>query len=134
MSQENVEIVRRLLEAYRQGDHAIGLKLGVFDPDVEFSFDWGVDHVSVKGIEAMTRAWLDQLKSWAEYRTGEIDDLVAVGDHVAAAYKIHGRGKHSQVEVEMPVAAAYSFREGRVIRLALTETLQQALEAVGLSE
>jgi ketosteroid isomerase-like protein len=134
MSQENVEIMQRLFEGYRRGDTTIGLKLDVFDPDIEFSFDWGVDHVSVKGIAAMSRAWVDQLRSWEEYRTGEFDELIDDGDHVVAAYKLHARGKRSQVEVEMPVACAYTFRDGKIVRIALTETLQQALEAVGLSE
>jgi ketosteroid isomerase-like protein len=59
MSEENVAILRRLFEGWVQGDYSVGRD--TFDPDVAYEFHWGVDHESVKGAEAMTRAFLEML-------------------------------------------------------------------------
>jgi ketosteroid isomerase-like protein len=132
MSQENLEIMERLFAGWVEGDYSITLE--ILDPEVEYEFHWGVDHVSVKGVEALIQTFVDRLSHWAEYHSGEPEELIDAGDHVVAVYKILGRGKHSETPVEMLVAGAYTFRDGRIVRMVLTESRQQALEAVGLSE
>jgi|SRR5215207_1520412 len=132
MSQGNVEVVRELYRGWAQGDFS---GINFFDPDIEFVSDFGVDRVTANGLDGMNRAWREQLRNWKAWRTGEIQELRDLGDYILVIHPIHGRGRHSGVEVEIPNAAvAFRFREGKIVWLLATDRLEIALEAVGLRE
>ena len=61
MSQENVQIVRRVYEQWSRGDFSGG---DAFHPEVEFEMvDWpGRDRSH--GLEEMREAWLASLSAW----------------------------------------------------------------------
>ena len=133
MSQENVEAVRRIYEGWRRGDFSVGADL--FAADIEFSFKFGFDSADVRGAEAMARAWGEQLSTWAEWHTSEIEELREVGESVIVFNSVRGVGKQSGVTVEMPDAAClFTFRGGQVVRLFPADDRRIVLEAVGLSE
>ncbi|MEA2346784.1 MAG: uncharacterized protein QOG62_571 [Thermoleophilaceae bacterium] len=133
MSQENVEIVRRIYEGWSRGDFSAGIDH--FDPDIEFSMQFGVDGGEGRGAAALASAWQENLRNWQDWRTGEIDELIESGDSVVVIGPIRGRGKHSEAEVEIPDAAcAFTFRNGRIVKIVPTDSRQKALDAVGLSE
>ena len=82
----------------------------------------------------MREAWREGLSEWEQYRTGPIEHLIESGDHVAAFNRMHGRGKKSGIDTGSRLrAAVFTFREGKIVRLLLTD-IQGALEAVGLRE
>jgi ketosteroid isomerase-like protein len=133
VSQENLEAVRRIYEGWMRGDFTVGADL--FAPVIEFSFQFGVDNAHVWGTEAMSRVWADQLSNWAEWQTGEIEELREVGDSVIAFSSVRGVGKRSGITVEMPDAAClFTFRDGKVVRLFPADSRRVVLEAVGLQE
>ncbi len=133
MSRENVDAVREIYRGWAQGDFSVGIN--VFDPDIEFTSDFGVDRVTAKGLDGMRRAWREQLRNWDTWRTGEIQELRDLGDCVLVINPIHGRGRQSGVEVEIPnAAAAFRFHEGKIVWMLATDRLETALEAVGLRE
>jgi ketosteroid isomerase-like protein len=134
MSQENVEIVRELYEGWTRGDFRVGLDH--FGHDFRFIIDTVVSPTpgEWRGVDAMRKSWRQQLEPWDGYRTGPIEHLIESGDDVVALSRQHGRGKHSGVEIDSGVwAAVFSFRDGKIVRLLLTD-LQGGLKAVGLSE
>jgi hypothetical protein len=45
-----------------------------------------------------------------------------------------GRGKGSGVPVDRPLATLYTLIDGKIARITMFHTEQEALEAVGLSE
>ncbi len=131
MSDENVEIVRGVLDAFHRGDAEAALAF--FDPDVVVDFsprpDSGIAH-GHEGLSAIVTDWVTTFEDFRE-ETDEIRDL---GDRVLVAATQHGRGKGSGVEIEHQYAWIYEFQDGRISRLAAFQSLPAALEAAGLSE
>ena len=134
MSQENVEIVRRIYSLLDQGDEAVW---DLAPP--EFVLDFSrrlIDPVLLRGR--------DQVQAWAD-REGEIwegrhtrwqpEELIGAGDKVLAFIRTGGRGKASGVEVEAYVWNVWTFRDDKPVEWTyFGEDRRAALEAVGLSE
>jgi ketosteroid isomerase-like protein len=134
MSQENVEIVRRLYEYWVRGDFRTGIE--VFDPNVEYEVDAVVSATpaKVRGLAAMGQVWRENMEGWADLRVGEIARLVENEDQVIVFNRLQGRGRRSGVVVEQPDRAAiFTFRDGRIVGLRLTNRAG-GLEAAGLRE
>jgi ketosteroid isomerase-like protein len=134
MSEENVEIVRRLYERWVRGDFRTGNE--AFDPNVEFEVDAVVTptRAKVRGLAAMGQVWRENLEGWGDLRVGEIDRLVESKDRVIVFNRLQGRGRRSGAVVEQPDRAAiFTFRDGRIVGLRLTNRAG-GLEAAGLSE
>ena len=133
MSQENVEIVRRIFAAWCEGDFRVGTD--DFDPDIEYAQYFGPDTTEGRGVAGMARAFGEYLGNWADWRTGELERLIVEGDTVVVFNSIHARGKQSQAEVELRDAAgAFKFRDGKIVKLVIGASRKKVLEAVGLSE
>jgi ketosteroid isomerase-like protein len=125
MSEENVEIVRRVYDGWSRGDFS---QTELFDPDIEFEMiDWPHPTKS-RGIEAMSRAWLTTLSAWDDFRASP-DELVVHGDKVLVLNSISGRGKGSGADVSALTATVWTVRHGRVVRLALYWDTEQARAA-----
>ena len=128
-----METVREIYRGRTAGDFRAGMDS--FDPDVEFTTEFGVDSITVRGLDAMRRVWAEQLRNWERRHTGPIQELRDLGDVVLVVNAVHGRGRESGVEVEIPNAAAvFRFREGRVVSLLATNRMENALEAAGLAD
>jgi ketosteroid isomerase-like protein len=132
MSQENVEIVRRVYEAAAHRDSAAVLAL--YDPEVELDasrlrvVDGGI-YRGHGGLRRFFRQWHDAWNG-IDY---DFDDLIDAGDDaVVAVVTRHGRGRASGAEVEMHVALVWTIREQRVARVVWFPSRAEALEAVGL--
>jgi uncharacterized protein len=132
MSEENVEIVRRMYDAFHSGD-ADGA-LAHFDPDVVVDASRarpdgaiGQGHEQLNTIVA---AWVGAFDEWRE----EIAEMRDLGSRVLVLSVQYGRGKGSGVEVEAPYALLYEVRGGKITRMTLFPTQQEALKAAGLSE
>jgi ketosteroid isomerase-like protein len=131
VSQENVEIVRSMVEAFFDDD-----------PDRAWTyFDPGAEYTSTF-IEGKTYAGLDGL---LEYKAtlGEVFEdwhpedgrFLAVGDdRVAWLYRIVGYGKGSGVPIDQPVAIVWTLRDGLIWRGFGYIDHHQALKDVGLEE
>jgi ketosteroid isomerase-like protein len=132
MSEENVEIVRRLYEAWGRGDYSAAMDS--IDPEIEVDLAVGLDlDGSYRGhgeIAEMQRGF------WAEFEDpqNEIKELIPVGDDVVAGVRFYGRGKRSGVKVDMPGWHMWRLREGKVVRWWLRPTKEEALKAAGLFE
>jgi ketosteroid isomerase-like protein len=128
MSQENVEIARRIWEE--------GLLLddqsGALDADFEVH-DHDLPDAGVgfgrPGFERWTQAWADAWQSWDL----ENEDYLDAGEQVVVLTRVRGRGQGSGVEVEQRGGFVISLRAGKVIRLDYFGSRAEALEAVGLS-
>ena len=134
MSQENVEIVRRVYAAAARRDAETVFNL--YAPDVELDdtrlnmVTGGVYH-GHDGLRSFFRQWHEAWEN-VQYDYKELID--AGDDRVVSVVTRHGRGKASGVEVEMPAALVWTIRDGKVVRVVWFQTPEEALEAVGLSE
>ena len=128
MSQENVELVRRSIDAYQRGEWEEAT--AYLAPDVL----WEVgQELPVRGPVAVREMWARWNDEWE--RLDMIDEeIIDAGDKVFVAMHYHGRGRLSGVAVEQWVFEVHTFRDGRCISKVDFETRAQALEAAGLSE
>jgi ketosteroid isomerase-like protein len=132
MSQENVEIVRRVYELFRRGNYRAAL--AYFDPDVETVEPEGMPGAaSYFGHAGLAEAFFHFADAWSSY-TVEIEQLSEAGDVVVAIARYHATGRESGVAVETTVAHVYAFENGRIARWEMFNTRDEALEAVGLRE
>jgi ketosteroid isomerase-like protein len=89
MSQENLELVRRVYEGWARGDFSEG---DVFSPDVEFEMpDWPHSAGS-RGLEGMRSIWQATLGAWDDFRA-EPDRFIETGRHVVVFTHVHAWGK-----------------------------------------
>ncbi len=136
MSEENVEIVRRVYDAVAHDDAATVLAL--YDPDIEFDFSHGplgsfMERGVYHGYDGI-RTWIrERYEAWEsiEETCGELIDH---GDHVVSTVTSRGRGRSSGADVEWTHYGIWTFREGKIVRVAWFATREEALEAAGLSE
>ena len=136
MSQENIEIVRRiyterLLDRDPRGfvDHFAAPDIEYVDPPDEV--DPGSRHGRTEVMLALRRA----RQSFIEYQH-ELHELFDDGDTVVAAVRFHGktqRGNKRDV-IQKEEAHVWRFRDGKVVSFENGRDLKEALEAAGLSE
>ena len=139
MSQENVEIVRRVYDAAARRDAATVLAL--YDPDIESDASQlgiagivGGDEVVYRGHDGLRRFFRDWHEAWMNIEY-DFEELVDAGDeHVIAVVTRHARGRASGVEVERPFALVWTLRGGKVAHVVWFLSRAEALEAVGPSE
>lgn len=134
MSQENVEVVRRIYALLDQGDEAV---FDLASPDFVFDFSRRlIDPVVLRGRDKV-RAWSE--REWEIWEGGHTrwqpEELIDAGDKVLAFIRTGGRGKASGVEVEAYVWNVWTFRDDKPIECTyFGEDRAAALEAAGLSE
>jgi ketosteroid isomerase-like protein len=133
MSQENVEIVRRLIEALNRNEQ--DRVSGILDPEVVIDATRRlVNPKTYTGMQGYGRMVADREEVWDEFRM-EPDDVLDAGDRVVAVGRWVGKGKGSGIEVHQPVADVYTLHDGRVVRAEFGFTDRaEALEAAGLTE
>jgi len=133
MSQENVEIVRRSVDAYNRGDLDGIVENWAPDAVLDWSASRGVEAGVYRG-HGEIRAFAQRfLAAWDEVRL-EIDDPVEVeGDLLVAENVTYLRGRDG-IEVQARAAWLITFRDGEQTSLTLYQTKKEALEAAGLRE
>jgi ketosteroid isomerase-like protein len=136
MSQENVEIVRRIYQASTRRD-AESL-FALYDSEVEWDVTrsqmarlvGGSVYFGHDGLRDFFRTYHDAWET-VEY---EAEALIDHGDQVISVDIERARGRASGVATEMTQYAVWTIRDGRVIRVAWFSNREDALEAVGLAE
>jgi uncharacterized protein len=134
MSQENVEIVRRVSEAFAEGD--LDTVFALVAPEIEWDFsnaDTWLEEQVYRGYDAITEFFGKWIGEWEDYRF-ELEDVIDAGDKAVAIVRDEGRGKSSGIRLERRHAEVWTFRDGKVIRIEPFDAKTKALEAVGLSE
>ncbi len=131
MSQENVETVRRIYDAFGEGDIARAVEEG--EPDFEWIPPEQDIQGPVRGLEGLRRFLEDQKEAFEDLRV-EAEELKDHGDKVLALIRVRGRGRASGVEIDIRAANLWTFRGGRLIRGQVFPEREKALEAAGLEE
>jgi ketosteroid isomerase-like protein len=130
MSQENVQLVRRLLDARDRGD--IPAALACFDPEVEFIPLRAATEGIYRGHAGIEQFVTDTAENFEGFQPHY--ELVDLGDRVLAHGTIHLRGKGGGVELDIPSGGIYDVRNGKIVRWEDFGSKERALEAIGLSE
>jgi len=132
MSQGNVEIVRRGLEAFNRGDFDAALQDFAPGAIVDWSQSRGPDAGVYVGREQIRQLWTEVTQA-CEQSTMIAGDLVTHGEHVLVPVtgRLTARGG---MEVEVKTVMVASFRDGQMVRWAMYQDRADALRALGLGE
>lgn len=136
MSRENVELVRRnyarLKETYRVGE---------LDPrDLEEM--WHPDCVlkpagvlpetrEMRGRNGVAQIVMAPLEAFEQMKV-EPAEFIDAGDRVVVPFRFGGRGRHTGIEVDFDVVHVWTVKDGKVARLDMYATKDEAFEAAGL--
>jgi uncharacterized protein len=136
MSEENVEIVRRVYDAAARRDTATVLDL--YHPEVEWDVSRSpmarlVGEGRYQGHEGLRRFFRAYHEAW-ENMEYEYEELIDAGEHVISVTHDRGRGRTSGAEVEFKQYAVWTIREGKIVQAVWCGTRAEALEAAGLQE
>ena len=131
MSQEGVEIVRQMWEAFLGDDPASGLSF--CDRDIEWDGRNLPDGKVGRGHEAVVEHLMRWAEMWDEWRMEPERLIDAGGDQVILVFREIGRSE-SGLRIDERHAELYTVREGKVVYREGFSDPAEALEAVGLSK
>ncbi len=134
MSQENVEIVRRTVDAILRGKWEEAAQL--LDPHAEGHGTVGglSEGTVVRGVTQFRQSFeQEDAEAWDERRL-EAEEFIDAGDRVVVLVREFRRGRGSGVELETDTAVVFEVRDGRVVRIQGYMDRAEALKAAGLSE
>jgi ketosteroid isomerase-like protein len=132
MSQENVEIVRRIYDGLNRGDvesvveccdddFRMDMTERVFNPD------------SYRGHDGIRRFYEGVQDAWESYQW-TIEETRVAGDAVLAMLHCEGQSREGGPGVDWRVAWLWELREGRAVSVRFYRDRGKALEAAGLEE
>jgi len=128
MSDQNVEVVRRIWDAYSRGD--FDQIRAYADPAVVMIT---LEEGPLYGIEAVRKNHERWWEAW-ESSESRLEEAIGVGDRVFVAARFRGRGRASGAEVQGHHFEVYTVRDGKVLRVHEYAERAEALEAAGLPE
>ena len=132
MSDDNLDVVRRALDAWNRGDLERALEDMHPDAEVDWSDSRGLHRGIFRGREQVTRFY----EEWFEvFERVEIhpEELIEVGEHVVVPNLGRARGREG-VSVSARSTQVFTLREGKVVRVRLYQDQEAALRAVGLAK
>ena len=132
MSQENVEVVRRI---YREVSDRGTPPPELFDPLYEVDLtDAGPDLGVIPGVDASEEALRGYTETFDDFRV-ELQEVIHADDRcVVTLVRDGGRLKGSGSEVWNSFFHVWTFREGRVLRRSSHRERRRALEPAGQRE
>jgi ketosteroid isomerase-like protein len=132
MSQENVEILRRAVDAFERGDRTAWFPLLDEDYEITPVGDWP-DARAIRGREAGWDFYRD-IAETLSLGSAYVELVAAGGDKVFVHQRHEGRGLTSGADVQLDYWRVVTFREGKVLRDQWFTDHAEALEAAGLRE
>jgi ketosteroid isomerase-like protein len=134
MSQENVRIIQRLVEAFNEGGMGADATLDFFDADAVFEEPPEQPGPTVaEGRDAVSRAFVKFDETWAEHRSDPKDFRVIDDDRVLLLSVEHFRGRDG-IEIKQPSGTLFTLRDAKVVRMQGFWDVANAFKAAGLSE
>jgi Ketosteroid isomerase-related protein len=128
MSQENVEVIRELWDAYARGDFDHVLTL--CDPHVVLV---SLEEGALYGEDAVRSNYERWIEAWDAPQI-TVEEIFGAGDQVFVMARFRARGRASGASVDSRLYEVYSLRNRKLIRVDEFGERASALEAAGLSE
>ena len=120
-------------EAFNRGDYDAALE------DLTEEVEWHVlddlpDAQVYRGPDGIRRFWQAWRDMFDEFHV-EPEEMIDAGEDVVVMIRVRGRGRESGVEVDTPsFPQIWSFEEGRVARVSMHRSRDDALRAAGIEE
>jgi ketosteroid isomerase-like protein len=130
MSQENLEVVRRIYEAFARGDRD-GL-LAELDPSIRVYGRPSHPDTSVyQGLEGFLQFSETDWEAFHDV-VYEPQDFLTEGRYVTVPIKQRGRGKASALAIEERIVNAWKVQRGKCVELRIFSTVDEAREALNV--
>jgi ketosteroid isomerase-like protein len=128
VSSENVEIVRRGVEAFNE--RGVDGIVPFIDPDFEATTppNLASEPDTYRGPDGIRR-WFDSFDEVMEEIRWDAHEFHAVGDRVVVEFTLRARGKTTGLDFGQNAVMVWSLREDKAVRVELFETLDEALAA-----
>ena len=136
MTEENVDVVRRLYDAAARRDDVT--PFDVYAEDIVFDIS-NSRRVALAlrpiyhGHEGVRQYWRETTSAFGEIDF-EVEELIEAGDQVLAVIREREVGRASGVPVEATHMAVLTLTGGKVILIQMFDDPQQAREAAGLAD
>ncbi len=131
MSQENVEVIRRLYRAMDARDTEAFA--GLAHPALEWVPDERVGEGPVRGRDRVIRYFSDRAEMFDGLRT-ETERSWETGDQVLAFIRVTGLGTGSGAGFDIRIAHLWTLSDGLIVRGEGFGDRHEALEAAGLRD
>ena len=132
MSQENVELVRRVFQTPTVNDTDEPELRSIFHPDVEFVPQRSGTEGAYRGIAGIQQFRTDTEQVFERFEVHY--DLLDLGERILVWGKVDVRARESGIEVDVPMGGVFEFRDGKIVRWEDFGSKEKALKAVGLEE
>ena len=130
MSHENVELTRRVFEAFNRRD--FDAAFSVLDDSISWRTLVSAEAPLLQGKEVLRKHWGSQVET-IDVQI-DLEDLVPVGDsRVVAVARWRGRGTASGAPVDAHAAQLFTFERGKVVSVETYPSENDALQAAELA-
>ena len=145
MSEENVETVRAVMEAYQQPEMMAALVDGELDLELaDPQIEWDASRLTemlpdlaeiYRGHEGVRTYWRRWFGAWKDLQF-EIEDVLDAGEDVVVLIRNQRQwGRHTGICTELPpYAQVFTMRDGKIVRWRTFPDQMSALKAVGLEQ
>ncbi len=132
MSQQNVEVVRRSIDAFNRKDLTAALAPWTSDGELDWSRSNGPLKGVYRGHQGLETFWKE---FWSTFEAVVIEThgVTQTGSEVVVPNTAHMRGRDG-IEVIAKSAFVFTVDQGLLTRLRMFQEEADALQAVGLSE
>jgi ketosteroid isomerase-like protein len=132
MSEQNVELMRRLAEAFTAGD--VDAYIALCDPNIELHSTFAALGAVYHGYDGVRKWHQDFEDAWGDQIRIEPEAFFDLGELTLAFSVWHGRGRQSGVEVALQAAQVARWRDGALIYIKGYARREDALSELGVSE
>ncbi len=131
MSEENVEIVRRIYEGWSRGDFSVGRDL------LAPGFEWQQHAEAVEPGARRSGAVGNSLRNifeiYEEFRVIP-EEFIDAGERVVVLARVRGTARRSGIKLDERWGFVWTVRDGRLVRNEVYADRHDALQAAGLNE
>jgi ketosteroid isomerase-like protein len=132
MSQENVELVRRFLDAFNTRD--VDALVNLSAEDCEWRpFRAQLEGTVYRGHDGIRQFLSDMHQDWEIFGIEPLE-FRDRGERVAVIGRVNARGRGSSVEIESVAGFVHELDRARIRRITSHSDVEAALEAVGLRQ
>jgi ketosteroid isomerase-like protein len=131
MSQEKVEIIKAVIDAFNRKDWEAMFR--DMAPGFELDMTRAVGPVSgVFKLDQTRRATVEMAEEWESARI-EPHEFIDAGDIVVVPWTFHVKGR-DEIEAAARSTWTFTIREGAIARITLYQERQEALQDLGVLE
>jgi steroid delta-isomerase-like uncharacterized protein len=132
MSQDNVKLVRRFLDAFNARD--VNVLVSLSTEDCEWRpFRAQLEGTVYRGHEGVRQFLSDMDADWETFRIDPLE-FHDGDERVAVIGQVNARGRGSSVEIESIAGFVHELDQGRIRRVTSYSDVEAAREAVGRRE